>query len=66
MLFFPVEDNSAAVDSLEAVLGVGAILMMVSITGFSAIYFERMLKKEGERITIWVGMVVLHTYTYCN
>lgn len=39
--------------SVEAALGMGAIVVMVTLTGYSAIYFERMLKKEGERITIW-------------
>lgn len=26
---------------------------MVTISGYSAIYFESMLKKTGEKITIW-------------
>jgi UDP-sugar transporter A1/2/3 len=26
---------------------------MVTISGYSAIYFESMLKKSGEKITIW-------------
>lgn len=46
-------DKGNKANNFEAVLGVGAILLMVTITGYSAIYFERMLKKEGERITIW-------------
>jgi UDP-sugar transporter A1/2/3 len=30
-----------------------AVLSMVVISGYSAIYFEAMLKKPGEKITIW-------------
>jgi len=36
---------------------------MVSITGYSAIYFEKMLKKEGERITIWERNFQLALYS---
>jgi len=38
---------------VESMLGVGAILIMVTISGFSAIYFEKMLKAENEQISIW-------------
>lgn len=34
-------------------LGVCSVLAMVAISGYSAIYFEAMLKKSGEKITIW-------------
>lgn len=38
---------------LQQLLGVCSVLSMVAISGYSAIYFEAMLKKTGERITIW-------------
>lgn len=38
---------------LSQLLGVSAVLAMVMISGYSAIYFEAMLKKSGEKITIW-------------
>ena len=38
---------------LSQLLGVMAVLSMVVISGYSAIYFEAMLKKAGEKITIW-------------
>jgi len=41
---------------LNAILGVGAVLVMVTLSGYSAIYFEKMLKK-GEKMTIWYGCV---------
>jgi UDP-sugar transporter A1/2/3 len=38
----------------DSIVGVVSILVMVTISGFSACYFERMLKAQGEsRITIW-------------
>ena len=43
---------SAAVQYLNASLGVGAVLVMVTISGYTAIYFESMLKK-AEKISIW-------------
>ena len=38
---------------IESLLGVGAILVMTIISGYSAIYFEGMLKQETEKISIW-------------
>lgn len=38
---------------LQQLLGVCSVLSMVAISGYSAIYFEAMLKKTGEKITIW-------------
>jgi solute carrier family 35 (UDP-sugar transporter), member A1/2/3 len=38
---------------IDTMLGVGAILIIVTISGFSAIYFEAILKAENEKITIW-------------
>lgn len=34
-------------------MGVGAILLMTLTSGFSAIYFESVLKSTGEKVTIW-------------
>ena len=39
--------------NLETLFGVAAVLAMVTVSGYSAIYFESMLKKVGEKITIW-------------
>ncbi len=38
---------------LSSCLGIFSILIMVAIGGFSAIYFEQMLKQQGTKITIW-------------
>lgn len=45
--------SSSEGSSFETILGVGAVLIMVSISGYSSVYFEGMLKKSGEKITIW-------------
>eukprot|EP01038_Epipyxis_sp_PR26KG_P008815 gene8815-11903_t len=37
----------------ESILGICAVMVMVMISGYSAVYFEDMLKKSGEKITIW-------------
>mmetsp|Transcript_20497 Transcript_20497/g.45611 ORF Transcript_20497/g.45611 Transcript_20497/m.45611 type:complete len:340 (-) Transcript_20497:8-1027(-) len=47
----PLQDHN--VSSFETVLGFGAILVMNAISGFASIYFESMLKKQGEKVTIW-------------
>ena len=36
-----------------ALVGVACIFAMVAISGYSAIYFENMLKRSNEHITIW-------------
>lgn len=38
---------------LTSCLGIFSILIMVAISGFSAIYFEQMLKQQGTKVTIW-------------
>jgi solute carrier family 35 (UDP-sugar transporter), member A1/2/3 len=38
---------------MQTILGFGAILAMNGISGFASIYFESMLKKTGEKLTIW-------------
>ena len=45
--------NKISVDGLQMLLGVGSVLGMVLLSGYSSIYFEAMLKKVGENITIW-------------
>jgi solute carrier family 35 (UDP-sugar transporter), member A1/2/3 len=46
-----VEDQRSA--DASAIVGVMCILTMVTISGYSSIYFESMLKKSNERISIW-------------
>ena len=58
------EDNEdEKVNAMEAVFGVITVLAMVTISGYSAIYFEKMLKKVGERITIWERNFQLALYS---
>ena len=45
--------TSKQVSTVEYVFGVFSVLCMVTTSGYSAIYFEGMLKKPGERLTIW-------------
>lgn len=47
----------------ESMLGVGAILVMVAVSGYSAVYFEDMLKKTGEKLTIWERNFQLALYS---
>ncbi len=44
--------DSLQIGLMETVLGFGAILLMNTISGYSSIYFENMLK-SGARVTIW-------------
>lgn len=37
----------------ESTLGILGVITMVTISGYSSIYFESMLKRVGEKITIW-------------
>lgn len=46
-----------------SILGICAVLVMVMISGYSAIYFESMLKKAGESITIWERNFQLALYS---
>ena len=46
-------NDDEKVGYLQQLLGVCSVLSMVAISGYSAIYFEAMLKKTGEKITIW-------------
>lgn len=58
------EDNEdEKVNTMEAVFGVITVLAMVTISGYSAIYFEKMLKKVGEKITIWERNFQLALYS---
>lgn len=47
----------------ESLLGLGAVLVMVTISGFSAVYFEGMLKKTSQRISIWERNFQLALYS---
>lgn len=47
----------------ESMGGVGAVLVMVSISGYSAIFFEQMLKKITEKVTIWERNFQLALYS---
>ena len=51
------------VSMFDSMLGVGAVLSMVMISGYSAIYFEQMLKKTNENITIWERNFQLALYS---
>ncbi len=46
-----VETDDEKVSIFQAILGIGAILAMVTISGYTAVYFESMLKKE--KVTVW-------------
>ena len=56
-----IENNE--VSMVESALGIGAVLIMVTVSGFSAVYFEGMLKKTGEKITIWERNFQLALYS---
>jgi solute carrier family 35 (UDP-sugar transporter), member A1/2/3 len=47
----------------ESTLGVGAVLVMVTVSGYSSVYFEGMLKKTGEKLTIWERNFQLALYS---
>ena len=47
------DNDDERVTVFGAISGIGAVLVMVCISGYSAIYFESMLKKGVEKITIW-------------
>ena len=49
--------------SLDSLLGVGAVLIMVTISGFSATYFEAILKTETEKVSIWERNFQLALYS---
>ena len=57
------EGTEEKVTRFEAAVGVGAVLVMVTISGYSSIYFEGMLKKSGEKITIWERNFQLALYS---
>ena len=47
----------------DSIVGVFTVLTMVTISGYSAIYFEKMLKKTAEVITIWERNFQLALYS---
>jgi hypothetical protein len=44
----------AASDTRSQALGIAAVLCMVSLSGYAAVYFEGMLK-GSEKLTIWLS-----------
>lgn len=63
---FNKQEESSDNDShtvLESAMGVGAILVMVTISGYSAVYFESILKKNGPSLTIWERNFQLALYS---
>jgi len=52
-----------SVSTIEYIFGVLAVLVMVSTSGYSSIYFEGMLKNPGERLTIWERNFQLALYS---
>ena len=48
-----VEGSEVDVTWVTASLGFGAIIAMNLISGYASIYFESMLKRPGEKLTIW-------------
>lgn len=49
--------------TVEYISGILAVLCMVMTSGYSAIYFEGMLKKPGEKLTIWERNFQLALYS---
>ncbi len=43
---------SEDMDLASTLVGIGAVLLMVALSGYSAVYFEGVLK-HSEKITIW-------------
>lgn len=46
-------DDDEAVGTFDSIMGVSSVLLMVVISGYASIYFEGILKKTGEKLTIW-------------
>ena len=61
--FLSKDNEDEQVTAIESMLGVLTVLSMVTISGYSAIYFEKMLKKVGEKITIWERNFQLALYS---
>jgi solute carrier family 35 (UDP-sugar transporter), member A1/2/3 len=47
----------------ESVLGLGAVMVQVMISGFSAVYFEALLKDKDDTTTIWERNFQLSFYS---
>eukprot|EP01035_Chromulina_nebulosa_P018607 gene18607-24336_t len=70
---FPAESSSEA--SAFQLLGYGAVLTEVSLSGFASIYFEKVVKSTTEIVTIWErnfqlgalgGLLVAATLKYAD
>jgi UDP-sugar transporter A1/2/3 len=48
-------EGDAASDAgyTQSLMGIGAVIVMVSFSGFASVYFEGILKDEREKCTIW-------------
>lgn len=46
-------DETNGLTLLDSMIGLGAVVVMVTMSGYSSIYFEGMLKQQGAKITIW-------------
>jgi UDP-sugar transporter A1/2/3 len=57
-------EEEKKVSGIDALMGVAAVLSMVAISGYSAIYFEQLLKKTTEKITIWERNFQLALYSF--
>ena len=66
--------SSKAGDTTETIFGLGALLIMVSLSGFSAAFFESILKDEKEKCSIWernfqlssFSIILLFIYNYAD
>lgn len=62
----PKNDKDFKVDG-DYMIGVGAVLLEVSLSGFAAVYFEKVLKSNTVKLTVWdrnVQMSVLSIGLY--
>ena len=48
-----IGEPNEGISLLNSMIGLGAVVVMVIMSGYSSIYFEGMLKQQGAKITIW-------------
>ena len=46
-------DQQIVIEGANTVLGTAAVLTEVTLSGFASIYFEKVIKKDPERLSIW-------------
>jgi solute carrier family 35 (UDP-sugar transporter), member A1/2/3 len=56
-------DSSKNKDTQYQLLGYGAVLLEVALSGFASIYFEKVVKSTTEVITIWERNYQLGLYS---